>query len=433
MAGLVADTDARAGAAAPVADGRTELRVLEDRIELLRGEELVLANPIQPRLLYIPENGPRVAAMLDSGQSAKVGDDWSSFVHVLKEHGLTEEDGASSATLDALVERALADRRQHTLYLMTSDGGERKLDADSAAGRIAEISETLVKGAQLEIVFFGEAGSINMPQMKHIVKAASVRSADALGEGRGRSGGPNASPGDRKQGDSSPTTDGDKALRFSFRITTDLQDPPDGFAAWALASDVTVLAEGPESSLAAIGDLSEAGVRVPVRISVTAVDPSELMPLCEACTEANQGAGLVFSRAQEGASGYPRDEIASAVLEVQRSHLIPLRRMHPQNDWLNRIEFGQGLPWPCGMPTGQVSAFGPAGEIAQCPLNCQQGTAALGVDDLPDCHSCQLRYICGGPCRAAAPGCLFERACIEDLLFEVARSAAGQNHFGERP
>ena len=97
------------------------MHVLQERIELLRGEELVIANPLRPRLLYIPENGEDVAALLDSGSPTSAGDDWSSFLHVLKEHGLTEEDGASASALDSLAERALGDRRQHTLYLVTSD------------------------------------------------------------------------------------------------------------------------------------------------------------------------------------------------------------------------------------------------------------------------------------------------------------------------
>ena len=279
-------------------------------------------------------------------------------------------------------------------------------------------------------MFHSENGSIDLPLIDRVVRSVHV----------------SASPRERDaEGDNSPTTNANTKLRLSFRVTTDLQDVPDGFASWAAAHDVTVLAEGNQSSLGVIGDLSNAGVRVPVRVSVTDIDPPDLMSLCEAWTEVNQGAGLVFSRGQEGPSGYPRDETAAAVLEVQRSHLIPLRRMHPQNDWLNRIELGQGLPWSCGMSTGQVSAFGPDGQIAQCPLHEQrpvrsahvnasleeaplQTATALGVDNLPHCSDCQLRYICGGPCRAAAPGCLFERACIEDLLFEVARTASGQKH-----
>jgi len=44
------------------------------------------------------------------------------------------------------------------------------------------------------------------------------------------------------------------------------------------------------------------------------------------------------------------------------------------------------------------------------------------MDDIPEFRDCQLRYICGGPCRTAVQGCLFERTCIEDLLFKVARN-----------
>ncbi len=397
------------------------------RIALLRDNELVLAHALRPRVLFIPENGAHVLAWLaglaEGDEATERGsEDEAALRSVFEAHGLLEENGAFEAELEALASRVREDRSHHTLHVCVHDAQGRCTEPRHVILALAARVHDLDERAELEVVFFGPRGEIDWPLARQIVEGA-LELSDAQ----------------------------EKRIRFSFRVSSASGAASDEALRWAAEREVVVVVEGRAENAGRIETLTHAGVRAPVRVDVACTAPKDLRTLVERLVNANAAVGLVLSRSR--APAYPADETADAVLDVQRHRPLPLRRMHPQNDWLDRIELAQGLPWSCGAATGHVTAFGPAGSTAACPLLLQedghasvrsahgnahseeatipkhseharplQTAIAHGVDDTAECRDCQLRYICGGPCCAAAPGCLFERDCLEDLLFDTAKN-----------
>jgi len=265
--------------------------LLSDRIQLQRNGELILANPLNPRLLYFPENGQAIAALLRRLEAmvegsatvsvaptqgersnsprriacrAPMGDE-AQFVQMLRAHGLMGP--APAPASGKMVSQCASERVSECASGTVSQcASERVSRAPAAvpgggparenpfAAELAALTKRMLANrdrfSTLYLCFGGpEGASLSTPVAMGAIQAAVGRLAErAELEVVFHGGEPLARLADIQtvvaETKANPVAQ-EKKIKLAFRISTPLSVIPDGFAGWARRMDVAILAQPP--------------------------------------------------------------------------------------------------------------------------------------------------------------------------------------------
>jgi uncharacterized protein len=480
----------------PIGEGTgqaTRLAVTTDLLRLTRGEdELLLANAGHFDPLYVRRGGRYIQAFLSAASDLAVADTIrETFPHegrlldTLVTHRILVPAEAAPAAAPCACHasgRELLGQDRISLYLLLAqscnmgcvyclNGRETyqtaralRMPAEIARASILRYLENVRPGGTLEVVFFGGEPLLNWPLAKQLILYCE---------------------------DTLAPEHPDKKLHYHF--TTNLSLLPPDLPDWAKRFGITFLCDvdgppeihdrarpfakggGTHATIAAhVRQLTDAGVRVDFRATVTALN-HEHLPATSRHHKALGGSSSAFvpvnpvnsdeDMLPEALIPSP-DTMMAGMAQLFAERLWAPTALHPFSIYAERLRPGCRSEVGCGMPYGQTIVVDVAGNVFPCIYlvgiprfalgNVMQGIATdppvlrtmrktLHVDRLEPCQDCGIRYLCGGGCPLwrltvqdnpdASPrtvdycrrtGCDYTRKMIELLLWDAGERSARQ-------
>jgi uncharacterized protein len=422
------------------------LGITENLLMLERGrEELLLANGVNPRPLYIKKGRRYVSDFLKAaselGTYKKIVGAFpneGNLLDALMDHEIIfpagpQKDSAPPVNLPLRLD--LDNKRNVSLYLLLSQScnmgcvyclnGTKTYQKDKnfmmskevAFTSIERCLDSIVSGGCLEIIFFGGEPLLNWPLAKEvIIHCEKVLKANYP----------------------------EKRIRYHF--TSNLSFLPADLIAWATRYNVTFLCDidgpGPihdacrpfksgsgshEIIVRNVKRLIGAGLRVNLRATITSLNQDHLLEIAEHHKEiggnscafvpvipVNSDEDILAGRLLPS----PR-KIINGLKAVYKSKIWKSEELHPFNQYASRFMPGARMPLGCGAPYGNTPVVDVNGDVYACIYlvgvrefylgNIMNGSypdkGVLGwmydylhVDNFEDCRSCPWRYLCGGGC-----------------------------------
>jgi uncharacterized protein len=474
-------------------DAVEELRTAPDLIVLTEGDdELLLANPAAPHPLYIQRGRDYVRNFLDAVPKLRTaariieafpGD--APLLEMLVERKIvipvaTEGNGAPAA---APKPNPRAERSFVSLYLLLTqtcnlqcvyclDGRETyqtgrrlRMSEEIARTSVEKYLRSLVPKGHLEIVFFGGEPLLNWPLVKKVIRFCESEMRQQVPD-----------------------------RTFNYHLTTNLATLPPDLIDWAKRHRITFLTDvdgpaelhdrtrpfkngGPSFATIAghVRRLAEAGLKVSLRATVTAVNQHHMVEIAKLHRELG-GAGCAFvpvNPANSDGEILPESLLPDPAVVIDgleaayRSGVWASRDLYPFNAFASRVGGGAKVTQGCGAPYGMTPVVQCDGSVYPCIYLvgmprfllgnvmdgdfpkagvCDWMVDALHVDHLAACRGCQWRYMCGGNCpmlrftvlengdvtaRVAeytrSIMCDYPRRVFELLLWEKGRDAAAKH------
>jgi uncharacterized protein len=426
---------------------QTPLQAAKPLIRLERGaDELLLANPLDLRPLYVRQGRSYLSRFLDAVAKPRAyGVILSEFPHdrdlldtLLAHRILVAPSAMTAESTGGAPHCNCGEGKQNTvsLYLLLAQscnmacvyclngtvtyGTERRLlMTERVAFQSLEWGlEKLGAGGWLEIVLFGGEPLLNWPLAQAVVHHCET---------------------------SLKPKHPDKSFRY--HITSNLSFLPPGLIDWALRYGVTFLCDvdGPpaihdacrpfknggstyETVAENVGQLTRAGLHVALRATVTAWNQHHLLETTQIHRElgGSSSAFVPVNPVNSDGELLPLELLASpeeaiqGVTEVYRSGLWPEESLYPFCIYAPRLEPGARTVIGCGAPCGNTAVVDANGESYPCHYFVGVDRFRLGnilpggrgpdgdvlrdwhkelhVDHREDCAACSWRYICGGGC-----------------------------------
>ncbi len=416
------------------------LAVAEDLILLERGQdELLLANALVRRPLYMKKGGKYIRTFLDAVRELGSRDGIlraypreAGLLNVMLDYGIVFPDGLQDQFKPmAPAGPVPAKKMNMALYLLLSqscnmncayclDGRNSyqtdqglKMKAETAFQAIDRCLDDLAEGGNLQIEFFGGEPLLNWP----LAKEAILHCGKSLGEKH---------PG--------------KSAKYC--VTSNLSFLPQDLVEWAKKYDISFMCDidGPpavhdrcrpfrngggtyEASARSIRELRAAGLRVELRATVTSLN-QDFLGETSALHKALGGSTSAFvpvipvnsdeSILPESLLPDP-EKVIRALAEIFRSGPWKTGELYPFNQYLSRFKPGFVTVVGCGAAYGNKPVVSANGDVYPCVYlvgikRFQMGGAGgsekvlevlqeeLNVDRLEKCAKCPWRYLCGGGC-----------------------------------
>jgi uncharacterized protein len=423
-----------------------QLQITENVLMLQRGRgELLVTDYLRLRPLYIKQGRDYVAHFLKAasqlGSYERIIDAFpreTALLDMLMDHGVIVPHATSQADRrpESLVREACIDnRRSISLFLLMSQScnmgcvyclngrntyqTERhlRMDRDVAFRSVERSLESLGAQGSLEIIFFGGEPLLNWPLAKGVITHCEH---------------------------SLKAKHPDKELKY--HLTTNLSVMPDDLIAWAKRYNITFLCDvdGPEPIhnrcrpfkdgrpsheiiTGNIRRLAEAGLKVDLRATITALNQDHLLDIAEH-HKAIGGKSSAFVPVNPITSDeeiLPQRflpsplKIMRGLTEVYQRKVWNEGALYPFNQYAPRLAPGAGTTFGCGAPCGNTLVVDVNGDAYPCIYlvgirqfhlgNIMNRTYPNGgllqsmcdrlhVDRMEECRSCVWRYVCGGGC-----------------------------------
>jgi len=463
------------------------LRVAEELLVLERGhDELLLANNIEPRPLYVKQGGQYIKRFLQAvgelGTQAKIARAYPQDKHLLDvmlDYGIVVPQGAERQ--GKLLERRNCGKKASiSLYLLISEscnmrcvycldgqrthasGPSSMMSKEVAFKSVERCFDDLQAGGRLEVIFFGGEPLLNWPLAKEvIIHCESLRSGQHAGK------------------------------RLTYHVASNLSILPADLIEWAKRYDISFLCDvdGPlvihdlsrpfrdgrgthESVVGNIRRISAAGLKVSLRSTITSLNQDCLVETAEHHREiGGQSSGFCAVHPVNTDGGIlPQhllpspEKVVQGLTSVYRSKLWQEWQLYPFNVSAQRLTESSMAAVGCGAAGGSVPAVAANGDVYPCTYlvgmkkfhlgNIMDATFPkndvldrmfdeLHVDHREDCRQCSWRYLCGGGCPVGrllvsdnpAAGmevksycqkmnCDFTKSIFEALLWERATASA---------
>lgn len=468
------------------------LAITKNLIILEKGSnELLLVNSIDPQPLYIKKGRDYIKGFLEAvkelrsvGKIKKAYPEDMALLNMLMNHRIiitAEEQKKGLDQAELLYHKeARTDKSSISLYLLLSQScnlgciyclngiksykknRNLKMTEEVAYKSVERCLESLNPGGTLEIVFFGGEPLLNWPLAKKVITHCEKHLKKKF-------------------------TDKD----FRYHITSNLSILPDDLIEWAKKYNITFLCDidGPEDIhnecrpykngrgshagiVKNIARLSQAGLEVALRCTVTAINQDHMLEITKHHKEVG-GAGSAFVPVNPVNSDediLPETMIPSVnklvkgLAKVYKSKAWKTNALFPFNVYASHLHGGGRAVMGCGAPYGNTPVVGTDGDVYPCIYlvgikrfymgNILDGSYPdervldwmmdfLHVDRMEECKGCEWRYICGGGCPvgkltvfenplaspetiqyANAIRCDYTKAIIELLLWDLAKEAA---------
>jgi uncharacterized protein len=468
----------------------TKLKITENLLLLERGrDEFLLTDYVDLQPLYVRKGKRYIKDFLKSvtdlktyGNIMKVFPHEGELLNTLMHHGIVVPHSFRRSTEQNYSTEGpdLQNKTTMSLYLLISQScnmgcvyclnGKKTyhtdktlmMDKEIAFRSIERCVADIAPGGRLEVVFFGGEPMLNWPLAKETITYCE---------------------------NSLKTADPEKEIRYHF--TSNLSLLPVDLIEWSKRFNITFLCDldgpadihdvcrpfkngGPthETIIGNIRRLIDAGLRVDLRATVTALNHDRLPEIAEhhkavggsssafiPVNPVNSDEDILLERLLPS----PR-KMASGMLEVYRSGVWKKRELYPFNLYEPRLRPRALTVLGCGLSCGNTPVVDANGDVFPCIYlvgikrfymgNIMKGSypnrgllnklySHLHVDRLEDCKLCPWRYMCGGGCplwrltvsanQAATQrtmdycrgiACEYTRSIIEVLLWDKARESA---------
>lgn len=421
------------------------LHVAENLLMLERGsDELLLANQFDFRPLYIKRGKGYIKNFLGAasglGTYRKIAEAFPCDVDLLDmllHHGIIVPHNLSSVVTPhtPTEEPGLDNKKNISLYLLISQtcnmgciyclNGQKTYQKDKALMMSKEVAfksierclDSLNPQGFLEIIFFGGEPLLNWPLAKEIIiyseKVLKYKHVEKL---------------------------------IKYHFTTNLSLIPADLIEWAKRYEITFLCDvdGPreihdkcrpfkngnsshETIVKNIGRLTEAGLSVFLRTTITSVNHDHLLEITEH-HHAIGGKSSAFVPVnpvnsdedilEEELLPSP-DNIINGMTDVYKSKLWKVNELYPFNQHAARLAPGSRSVVGCGASYGNTPVVDVTGDVYPCIYLVGRKEFYIGnimnesypdknvlgriynylhVDQREDCKACPWRYICGGAC-----------------------------------
>lgn len=421
------------------------LRVTENLLMLQRGRnELLLANHLDFRPLYIKIGKGYIKKFLEAASGLKtynkITEAFPSDVELLNmllQHGIiVPDDAPKNINVQKPAEEPYLDiKNSISLYLLISQtcnmgciyclNGTKTYQKDMALMMGKDVAfksierclDSLRPQGFLEVIFFGGEPLLNWPLAKEII----IYSEKVLK--------------DKHAG---------KLIKYHF--TTNLSLIPADLIEWAKRYEITFLCDvdGPreihdkcrpfkngnsshETIVKNIGRLTEAGLSVFLRTTITSLNHDRLLEITEH-HRAIGGKSSAFVPVNPVNSDEDilkeellpsPDKIINGMTDVYKSRLWKVNELYPFNQHAARLTPGSRSVVGCGAPCGNTPVVDVTGDVYPCIYLVGMKKFYIGnvmndsypdkdtldrlynylhVDQREDCKGCPWRYICGGGC-----------------------------------
>jgi uncharacterized protein len=339
-----------------------------------------------------------------------------------------------------------------------------KMDKDVAFRSIEQCLVDIAPKGRLEVVFFGGEPLLNWPLVKETVAYCE----NSLKE-----------------------MNPEKEIRY--HVTSNLSVLPPDLIEWARRFEITFLCniDGPAeihdvcrpfkdgrpshgTTVAHIRQLLDAGLRVDLRATITALNQDRLSEITRhhKAIGGNSSAFVPVNPVNSDEDildlrllPSPK-KIARGVIEVYKGGAWPTGDLYPFSQYAPRLRPGAMTVLGCGLPFGNTPVVDVKGDVYPCIYLVGIGRFYMGnvmngsypnrqllkqlydrlhVDRMEDCRVCQWRYICGGGCPlwrltvsdnpavtkktmdyCKGIGCEYTRQIFEALLWDMACDSASR-------
>jgi uncharacterized protein len=470
----------------------TRLKITENFLAVERdGDELVLTDYINLRPLYAKKGRTYIKRFLEAVSELRTRRHLlETFPHdadlldTLLNHGIIVPYSFKRPKLQNYAPDGpgFHHKAGMSLYLLVSQScnmsciyclnGKRTYQGDSALRMEREIAfksverclEDIAPKGRLEVVFFGGEPLLNWP----LVKDTVIYCENSL----------------KKK-------NAEKEIRY--HVTSNLSLLPPDLIEWAKRFEITFLCniDGPadihdicrpfkdgrpshERTVAHVRQLLDAGLRVDLRATITALNQHRLLEISRhhKAIGGNSSAFVPVNPVNSDEDildqkllPSPR-EMARSVINVYKSGVWPTGDLYPFSQYAPRLRPGAMTVLGCGLPFGNTPVVDVKGDVYPCIYlvgikrfyvgNVKDGSYPDGqllkrlydrlhVDRMEDCRSCQWRYICGGGCPlwrltvsdnpavtmgtmdyCKGIGCEYTRQIFEVLLWDMACESASR-------
>jgi len=472
--------------------GNSDLTLTKNLIILEKGkEELLLVNSMHPNPLYIREGRAYIQSFLESvvalGARAKIRKAFpndSELLKMLMDHRIVITSAEQKKGLDkadpSSDRKERADKKAMSLYLLLTQScnlgcvyclnGKETYKKESNLMMKEEVAfrsidrclDSLNLNGKLEVVFFGGEPLLNWPLAKKVI----LYCEDNL-------------KGKHK----------DKGIHY--HITSNLTVLPKDLIEWAKKYNITFLCDvdGPEAvhdacrpykngksshgrTVVTIGKLTEAGLKVALRATVTAKNQDSMLAVTKHHKEIG-GTGSAFVPVNpvnsdedilsEQLMPAPA-KVVKGLAKVYKSGIWATKDLFPFNVYASHVEAGARTVMGCGAPYGNTPVVDVNGDVYPCIYlvgikRFHMGNVltegypdntildgmmdTLHVDNMEECKECAWRYLCGGGCPVGkltvfdnpmandkavkycgSIRCDYTKKVIELLLWDLAREAS---------
>lgn len=423
----------------------TLLKITEDLLMLKRGrEELLLANYNNLHPLYIRKGRAYIDTFLKAvselGTYKKIMDVFPHEIDLLEallNHGIIVPKGSTRTEPPKTCSNELDfdNQKGMSLYLLISQSCNMRcvyclngrityqtnrslrMSREIAFKSIDRCLDNIVSGGYLEIIFFGGEPLLNWPLAKEII----IYCENSL------------------KGKHAET-------QLKYHFTSNLSLLPNDLIEWARKFNISFLCDidGPEKIhnmcrpfkdgrpsheiiVKNVRHLLEAGLKVDLRATITAINQDHLL----AVTEYHKALGAKSSAfipvnpvnsdediLMERLLPSPQ-KIIKGMTKVYKSKVWQEGELFPFNQYASRFRPGALTVFGCGAPYGNTAIVDVNGDVYPCIYLVGIKRFYLGnitnesypnrkllrwmrdylhVDHLEDCQLCSWRYICGGSC-----------------------------------
>jgi len=427
-------------------DTNAALRIANGLLVLERGQdELLLANNIEPRPLYVKRGRRYIRDFLKTaGELGAYNRIIAAFPHekglldVMLDYGIivSAENALKNLQVeDSLQSQPSGHKKTISLYLLLSQScnmrcvycldGTRTYQTDQNLRMSKEVAfkstelclEELDDRGRLEVIFFGGEPLLNWPLAKDVI----THCGKCLRE--------------QHQG---------KQVQYHF--TSNLSFLPNDLIEWAKKYPISFLGDidGPpavhdrcrplrngggtyEATARNIQKMRAAGLRIDLRATITSWNQDHLLETTEhhKALGGNSSAFVPVVPVNSDEDILPEsllpspDKVIGGMAEVFRSKLWKPGELFPFNQYASRLRPGLVTGVDCGAANGTVPTVDANGDVYPCIYlvgikrfrmgNMMDGSYPrrdfmeqlydqLRVDHLEDCKQCSWRYICRGSC-----------------------------------
>jgi uncharacterized protein len=476
-----------------MSDADTQLKISDGLIALERGhDELLLANNIEPRPLYVKEGRRYILDFLKAaaefGTSKKIIAAYpheANLLAVMLDYGILVPPGDNRQK--KILEMSSAGvrtgkRMTISLYLLLSQScnmsclycldGKQTYQTDKNLRMSKEVAfqsidrclDEIDEHGRLELIFFGGEPLLNWPLAREAITHCEKRLRQLP-------------PGRQRQ----------------YHFTSNLSFLPGELIEWAKKYDISFLCNidglpaihdrcrpfqngsgSHDSTARTIRQVSQAGLRIDLRATVTALNQDHLPEVVEhhKALGGMSSALCPVNPINSDGSFLPEyllpsaDKVICGMSDVYRSKLWKDCELYPFSIFAPRFTAESPTVVGCGAPYGHVVVVDAHGDVypciylvgnkkfymgnmmnAGCPKTglLERLYEQLHVDHLEDCKQCSWRYLCGGSCplgrltisnhpQATAEvktyckqiRCDVTRSVLELLLWEKATETAAQ-------
>jgi uncharacterized protein len=424
----------------------TPLKIADGLLVLERGEaELLLSNNVEPRPLYIKEGRRYILEFLKAaaelGTYKKIIAAYpheSKLLEVMLDYGILVppgDDRLKKHLAKTAARPKSGKKKMISLYLLLTqscnmrcvyclDGKQTyqtdqnlKMSKEIAFRSIERCLEEIDEHGRLEVIFFGGEPLLNWPLAKEVITHCE-KCLSRLPPGRQR----------------------------QYHVTSNLSILPDDLIEWAKKFDISFLCniDGPpsihdsarpfhngsgshEATARNIRLISQAGLRIDLRATVTALNQDHLLEVVEHHKELGgmSSALCTVNPINSDERILPEnllpspDKVVRGMAEVYRSKVWRDCELYPFSIFAPRFTANTLTVVGCGAPYGHVVVVDAHGEVFPCiylvgnrqfhmgnMMDASYPRAGLQeqlydelhVDQLEDCKECSWRYLCGGSC-----------------------------------